>query len=100
MTVEKKQQRVAIYARVSSQEQAVEGVSIEVQIAALKAYAKSHVWEVADEYIGGGFSGRLKLDDGRTLFDLVLDAARTFINTFRQEEFSAADLYHIAKINT
>lgn len=34
-------QKVAIYSRVSSQEQAVEGVSIEAQLAALKAYAKS-----------------------------------------------------------
>ena len=49
--------RVAIYARVSSQEQATEGVSIEAQIAALRAYAKSQGWEVADEYIDGGYSG-------------------------------------------
>jgi len=34
-------QRVAIYARVSSEEQAAEGVSIEAQVAALRAYAKS-----------------------------------------------------------
>ena len=37
-------QKVALYARVSSQEQATEGVSIEAQIAALKAYAKSQNW--------------------------------------------------------
>ena len=36
MTMDSKQQRVAIYARVSSQEQAAEGVSIEAQIAALQ----------------------------------------------------------------
>ena len=48
-----KQQRVAIYARVSSQEQAVEGVSIEAQIAALKAYAESQGWEITDQYIVG-----------------------------------------------
>ena len=35
------QQKVAIYARVSSHEQAAEGVSIEAQVAALNAYAKS-----------------------------------------------------------
>ena len=35
------QSRVALYARVSSQEQAMEGVSIEAQVAALKAYSKS-----------------------------------------------------------
>jgi site-specific DNA recombinase len=49
--------RVAIYARVSSQEQATEGVSIEAQIAALQAYAKSQGWEIVDEYVDGGYSG-------------------------------------------
>ena len=51
-----KQQKVAIYARVSSQEQATEGVSIEAQVAALRAYAKSQGWEIVDEYIDGGYS--------------------------------------------
>jgi len=50
-------QRVAIYARVSLQEQVTEGVSIEAQVAALKAYAKGQGWEIVDEYIDGGYSG-------------------------------------------
>ena len=54
MTLDRKQQRVAIYSRVSSQEQATEGVSIEAQVAALRAYAKSQGWEIAGEYIGWG----------------------------------------------
>ena len=33
-------QRVALYTRVSSQEQAVEGVSLEAQLAALHGYAQ------------------------------------------------------------
>ena len=41
--------------------------------------------------------GRLRLEGGRTLFDLVLETARTFVTTFKQEEFSAADLYHLAR---
>lgn len=41
-------------------------------------------------------SGRLKLGQGQTLFDLVLDAARTFVRETGESEFSAADLYHIA----
>ena len=44
-------QKAALYARVSSQEQAVEGVSMEAQVAALRAYVKSQGWEVVDEYI-------------------------------------------------
>ncbi|GAI44465.1 unnamed protein product, partial [marine sediment metagenome] len=50
-------QRVGNYARVSSQEQAVEGVSIDAQVAALKANAKIQGWEIVDEYIDGGYSG-------------------------------------------
>ncbi len=41
--------------------------------------------------------GRLQLGAGHTLFDLVLDAAKIFINTSVEKEFSAADLYHIAR---
>jgi hypothetical protein len=41
-------------------------------------------------------SGRLQLGQGRTLFDLVLDAARTFVEETGESEFSAANLYHIA----
>jgi hypothetical protein len=43
-------------------------------------------------------SGRLRLEAGRTLFDLVFDAARTFVSS-RGNEFTAADLYYIAKEN-
>lgn len=42
-------------------------------------------------------SGRLQLEQGQTLFDLVLDAARTFVRDIGESEFSAADLYHLAR---
>ena len=67
-----KQQRVANYARVSSQEQAVEGVSIDAQVAALKANAKIQGWEIVDEYIDGGYSGGT--DDRPALKRLLADA--------------------------
>lgn len=41
-------------------------------------------------------SGRLQLGHGRTLFDLVLNAARTYAKDTGDSEFSAADLYHLA----
>ena len=41
--------------------------------------------------------GRLQLEPGQTLFDLVLDAARTFVTDIGGKEFSAADLYHMAR---
>jgi site-specific DNA recombinase len=72
------QNRVALYARVSTQEQATEGVSIEAQLAALKAYAKSQDWEVADEYIDGGFSGGT--DERPALKRLLADAKQRQFN--------------------
>jgi len=72
--------KVAVYSRVSSQEQATEGVSIEAQVAALKAYAKSQKWEIFHEYIDAGYSGgtddrpalkRLMIDAGQRRFDII-----------------------------
>jgi site-specific DNA recombinase len=67
-----RQLRVASYVRVSSQEQAVEGVSIDAQVAALKANAKIQGWEIVDEYIDGGYSGGI--DDRPALKRLLADA--------------------------
>jgi len=39
---------------------------------------------------------RLHLERGKTLFDLVFDAAQTYVEDTGANEFSAADLYHIA----
>ncbi len=63
---------MAVYARVSTQEQAVEGVSIDAQVAALKANAKIQGWEIIDEYIDGGYSGGT--DDRPALKRLLADA--------------------------
>ena len=41
--------------------------------------------------------GRLQLEKGQTMFDLVLEAARTFVKDYGESEFRAADLYHIAR---
>lgn len=71
---------VAIYARVSCQEQATEGVSIDAQIAALRAYAKSQGWQIVDKYVDGGYSGgtderpalkRLLIDARHRRFDII-----------------------------
>ncbi len=71
--MESMKQRVGIYARVSSQEQATEGVSMEAQTAALKAYAKGQGWEIAGEYPDGGYSGGT---DDRPAFQRMLMDAR------------------------
>ncbi len=66
-------QRAGLYVRVSSQEQALEGVSIEAQIADLRAYARSMGWEIFDIYIDGGYSGGT---DDRPEFKRLLGDAK------------------------
>lgn len=49
--------RVAIYARVSTQEQAENGNSLEFQIDKLKAYCQLHELKIVGEYVDAGVSG-------------------------------------------
>lgn len=50
-------QRAAIYARVSTQEQAENGNSLEFQIDKLKAYCQLHEYKIVGEYVDAGVSG-------------------------------------------
>jgi DNA invertase Pin-like site-specific DNA recombinase len=50
--------RAAIYARVSTEDQAKEGFSIAAQQKRLIAYCKARGWQLANEYIDDGYSGR------------------------------------------
>ena len=50
--------RVALYARVSTEEQAREGYSLSAQIRRMEAYARSRGWDVIGNYVDGGKSGR------------------------------------------
>ncbi len=50
--------RVAIYTRVSTEDQAKEGFSLANQLARLKAYAEARGWTLAKKYIDDGHSGR------------------------------------------
>jgi site-specific DNA recombinase len=72
--------RAALYARVSSAEQA-QGHSIDVQLEKLHQHAALHGYHVADEYVDPGFTGangdrpefqRLLKDAENGLFDVVL----------------------------
>ena len=49
--------KVAIYVRVSTQEQAENGNSLEFQIEKLKAYCQLHEFKIVGEYIDAGVSG-------------------------------------------
>lgn len=64
--------RVAVYARVSTQEQAVEGTSLEYQSEQLERYCQSQDWAIAGKYIDPGYTG--KDDDRLGLKRLLVDA--------------------------
>ena len=50
--------RVALYARVSTEEQVRRGISIEAQLAALEDWAKREGHAVVDRYVDNGISAR------------------------------------------
>lgn len=63
--------RAFLYVRVSTQEQAREGYSIDEQIDRLKNYAKAMKWSIVDTYVDAGFSGAKT--DRPALQDLLKD---------------------------
>lgn len=50
--------RAAIYTRVSTEEQAKEGFSLDAQLDKLRSYCKARDWVIAGEYVDDGYSGR------------------------------------------
>lgn len=71
--------RVALYVRVSTQEQAQEGYSVGEQKDRLLSFCKAHDWTIADLYVDGGYSGSnldrpamQKLMSETDKFDVVL----------------------------
>ncbi|MDW5563565.1 MAG: recombinase family protein [Methanomassiliicoccus sp.] len=50
--------RAALYARVSTDDQAREGYSIPAQLKRLNAFCKAKGWDVTSEYVDEGYSGR------------------------------------------
>lgn len=67
--------RAAIYARVSTREQAENGYSIEAQLRRLRAYCRSRGWTIAGEYVDGGHSGR---SDRRPAYSKMIREADTW----------------------
>ncbi|MBI5253161.1 MAG: recombinase family protein, partial [Euryarchaeota archaeon] len=53
-----KQDTIAIYARVSTEDQAKEGFSLDAQIERLRSYCEARGWSIYKEYIDDGYSGR------------------------------------------
>src|SRR5437868_6956977 len=74
------QTKVALYARVSTDEQR-EGQTIQSQLAELEKFVEQNAWTVHERYLDEGWSGallarpeldRLRDDAGRGLFDVVV----------------------------
>lgn len=65
--------KVAIYARVSTQEQANEGTSLKHQCEQLKIYCQSQEWQVMGTYVDGGSTGK---NADRTGLKNLLSGAR------------------------
>ena len=51
-------QKVAIYMRVSTEDQAKEGYSLENQLNRLRDYCRAREWEISGEYVDEGYTGR------------------------------------------
>lgn len=73
--------RAALYARVSTEEQAVEGFSITAQLQKMHDYCEIYEYEIAAEYVDDGYTGRNKRrpayqrmfsDDERSKWDVVI----------------------------
>ena len=50
--------RAALYARVSTEEQAILGYSLDAQLEKMRAFCIVHDYEVAEEYVDDGYSGK------------------------------------------
>jgi DNA invertase Pin-like site-specific DNA recombinase len=50
--------KTAIYTRVSTEDQAKEGFSLDAQLDKLRSYCKARDWTISDEYIDDGYTGR------------------------------------------
>lgn len=65
--------RVALYIRVSTEEQALHGYSLEAQEAALKQYAIEHDYKIVQIYHDEGFSARKPVMRRKVMQDLLSD---------------------------
>jgi DNA invertase Pin-like site-specific DNA recombinase len=71
--------RTAIYTRVSTEDQAKEGYSLEAQLERLESYCEAQGWEVVARYVDDGHSGRStnrpayrRMMEERERWDLIL----------------------------
>lgn len=82
--------RVAIYCRVSTEEQATEGYSISAQLQTLRQYSQLYGWEIAEEYVDEGISGK-NIKGRPAMTRLVADVEK--------EKFQAVLVWKISRLS-
>ena len=95
--------RVALYIRVSSQEQAIKGLSLEAQQEDLGEYAKEHGWVIVGTYIDAAKTARKRMYKRtnflRMLEDVKQDRVDLILFTRLDRWFrSVADYYKVMEI--
>jgi site-specific DNA recombinase len=81
---------VAIYCRVSTEEQASEGYSISAQLQTLRQYSHLYGWQIAEEYVDEGISG--KDIKGRP-------AMQRLISDVEKDKFQAVLVWKISRLS-
>ena len=95
--------RCAIYIRVSTAEQRIEGWSLEAQEAGLRAEAEKRGWKVVGVYADEGKTARKRLKDRREIHRLMADVQAGLIDVIIFKELdrwfrSVSDFYKIQDI--
>ena len=95
--------RCAIYIRVSTAEQRIEGWSLDAQRAALTALAKAKGWKVVGIYADEGKSARKRLKDRKAIHQLMDDVKAGEVDVILFKELdrwfrSISDFYKIQDI--
>jgi site-specific DNA recombinase len=80
--------KAALYIRVSTQEQAIEGYSISSQRQKLSAYAYSQGWEIVDYYV----------DEGKSAKDLDRPELKRMIEDIKQHKIDVVLVYRLDRI--
>lgn len=81
---------MAIYVRVSTEEQATEGYSISAQLQTLRQYTNLHGWEIVEEYVDEGISGKNIKDR---------PAMRKLVEDVEKDKFQALLVWKISRLS-
>lgn len=95
--------RAALYVRVSSEEQALRGYSLEAQLADLEEFAKKHEMFIVDRYVDAGTTARKKLKNRKEFQRMIEDVKAGKIDVILFIKLdrwfrNVADYYEVQKI--